>query len=206
MLSVCQSSFLNSLFGRPVVSASDTPGHTKHLQSLALTSRIAVVDSPGLVFPAVDMPRPLQVLCGIFPVQQLREPYSSIAYLAERVPLDKIYKLDRVPDDEHDSGSQRADKGKLRRKGREGEAADEDEDEAVREVGGLMLEKQQENWSAWELCEAYARQRNYTVKGSNGRADTHHAANEILQDVLHGAIVFHFKAPLVPADTQPAVT
>ena len=40
-----KSSFINSLFGRPVVSASDTPGHTKHLQSLALTPRIAVVVS-----------------------------------------------------------------------------------------------------------------------------------------------------------------
>ncbi len=70
----------------------------------------------------------------------------------------------------------------------------------VAEVGGLMLEKQQEDWSAWELCEAYALQRNHTVKGSNGRADTHRAANEILQDVLHGVIVFHFKAPPVPAE------
>ncbi len=93
-----KSSFINSLFGRPVVSASDTPGHTKHLQSLA-PHAAAIAHrglSLGLVFPAVDMPRPLQVLCGIFPVQQLREPYSSIAYLAERVPLDKIYKLERV--------------------------------------------------------------------------------------------------------------
>lgn len=188
------------MFGRPVVSASDTPGHTKHLQSLALTARIAIVDCPGLVFPAVDMPRPLQVLCGIFPVQQLREPYSSIAYLAERVPLDKIYKLERVNEDDEDGAAQRGDKVRLRRRGKEGEAEEGEEDEVVSEVGGLMLEKQQENWSAWELCEAYARQRNLTVKGSNGRADTHRAANEILQDVLHGVIVFHFKAPQVPAE------
>ena len=193
-----KSSFINSLFGRPVVSASDTPGHTKHLQSLALTSGIAIVDCPGLVFPAVDMPRPLQVLCGIFPVQQLREPYSSIAYLAERVPLDRIYKLDRVVEDEQRGNAQSADRLRLRRRGRKGEGDGSGEDEVAAEVGGLMLEKQQEDWSAWELCEAYARQRNHTVKGSNGRADTHLAANQILQDVLHGVIVFHFKAPAVP--------
>ena len=197
-----KSSFINSLFGRPVVSASDTPGHTKHLQSLALTPSIAVLDSPGLVFPAVDMPRPLQVLCGIFPVQQLREPYSSVAFLAERVPLDRVYKLERVAEDQQDGGAQKGDKIRLRRRGNDAEG--EEDDEVVAEVGGLMLEKQQENWSAWELCEAYARQRNYTVKGSNGRADTHRAANEILQDVLHGVIVFHFKAPQVLADVPTA--
>lgn len=34
-----------------------------------------------------------KVLCGTYPIAQVREPYSAIRYLAERVDLVKIYKL-----------------------------------------------------------------------------------------------------------------
>ena len=177
---------INALFGRPVVSASETPGHTKHLQTLALTPRIAIVDAPGLVFPAVDMPRELQVLCGIFPITQLREPYTAIAYLAERVPLEKIYALKRLREDEGSEG-----RGAGRRKEGEGE------EEEVREVGAsLSVPEDEVEWSAWELCEAYARQRGLSIKGSNGRFDTHKAAHDLLHDVLSGVIAFSFKAPM----------
>ena len=183
-----KSSLLNSLFGRMVVSASDTPGHTKHLQTLALTPTIAVVDSPGLVFPAVDMPRELQALCGIFPLQQLREPYSAIAYLAERVPIERVYGLKREREEEVEG----------RRKG-----ARPADDEEVREVGRVLEVEEEREWSAWELCEAYARQRNFSIAGSGGRVDTHKAAVEMLQDVLSGAVVFNFKPP--PLDGDKAV-
>ena len=184
-----KSSLLNSLFGRAVVSASDTPGHTKHLQTLALTPTIAVVDSPGLVFPAVDMPRELQALCGIFPIQQLREPYSAIAYLAERVPLERVYALKRVREEE----------GRGKKKG-----TGEVDDGEVREVGRVLeVEEAEEEWSAWELCESYARQRNFSIAGSNGRFDTHKAAIEMLYDVLSGAVVFNFAPPA--ADAEKAV-
>lgn len=39
------------------------------------------------------MPKPLQVLSGIFPLPQTREPYSIVGYLAERVPVERIYAL-----------------------------------------------------------------------------------------------------------------
>ena len=35
----------------------------------------------------------MQVLSGLFPISQVREPYSAIRYLAERVPIEKIYQL-----------------------------------------------------------------------------------------------------------------
>ena len=41
----------------------------------------------------MDRPKPLQILCGLFPIAQVREPYSAIRYLAERLPLEKIYGL-----------------------------------------------------------------------------------------------------------------
>jgi ribosome biogenesis GTPase A len=93
-----KSCVLNGLVGRTVVSASYTPGHTKHFQTFFVSKYVRLCDSPGLVFPAVDMPRSLQVLCGLFPIAQAREPYSAVSYLAERVPIEKIYKLLVIPE------------------------------------------------------------------------------------------------------------
>lgn len=77
-------------------SVSRTPGHTKYKQTIFLNDNIVLCDSPGIVFPAVDVPKQLQILCGIFPIAQVREPYSAIEYLAERVHIENIYKLKKV--------------------------------------------------------------------------------------------------------------
>eukprot|EP01122_Echinamoeba_exundans_P006496 TRINITY_DN1841_c0_g1_i2.p1 TRINITY_DN1841_c0_g1~~TRINITY_DN1841_c0_g1_i2.p1 ORF type:complete len:526 (-),score=131.97 TRINITY_DN1841_c0_g1_i2:394-1971(-) len=90
---VGKSTFINALKGRKVCSTSRTPGHTKWKQTIFLDTNLMVCDCPGLVFPAVDMPKPLQILCGIFPIAQVREPYSAIQFLAERVPVERIYGL-----------------------------------------------------------------------------------------------------------------
>ena len=39
------------------------------------------------------MPRALQVIAGSFPIAQTREPYSAIQFIAERLPIETIYKL-----------------------------------------------------------------------------------------------------------------
>jgi ribosome biogenesis GTPase A len=57
---VGKSTIVNSIVGRSVVSVSKTPGHTKHFQTIHLTSSVRLCDCPGLVFPAV-LPKPLQV-------------------------------------------------------------------------------------------------------------------------------------------------
>ncbi|KAG0187889.1 Guanine nucleotide-binding-like protein 1 [Apophysomyces sp. BC1034] len=68
---VGKSSLVNSIMGKTVVSASRTPGHTKHFQTIHLTENVRLCDSPGLVFPTL-LPRALQ---------------------AERIPLEKILSL-----------------------------------------------------------------------------------------------------------------
>ncbi len=50
---VGKSSLMNGLCGRKVVSASRTPGHTKHFQTIFLTPTVRLCDSPGLVFPSL---------------------------------------------------------------------------------------------------------------------------------------------------------
>ncbi|KAG1078480.1 hypothetical protein G6F42_024239 [Rhizopus arrhizus] len=74
---------------RTVVSASRTPGHTKHFQTIHIASNVRLCDSPGLVFPAL-IPRALQILSGMYPIAQVQEPYSAIRYLAEHIPLEKV--------------------------------------------------------------------------------------------------------------------
>ncbi|KAJ4458051.1 putative 50S ribosome-binding GTPase [Paratrimastix pyriformis] len=79
-----------ALIGLPV-PVDGTPGARDHV--------IRLVDSPGLVFPlscqdqrqAAQL-RALQVVAGLFPIAQLREPYTSIRYLAESglIPLSSL--------------------------------------------------------------------------------------------------------------------
>jgi len=57
-------------------------------------------DCPGLVFPACDVPKVLQIICGIYPIAQVREPYTAIKYIAERVPLEEVYRLEKLYPDQ----------------------------------------------------------------------------------------------------------
>ncbi|XP_076436315.1 guanine nucleotide-binding protein-like 1 [Babylonia areolata] len=89
---VGKSSLLNGLVGRKVVSVSKTPGHTKHLQTIFLTPTVKLCDCPGLVFPS-HVDKSLQIVSGIFPIAQVREPYSTVGYLAQRLDLPTLLHL-----------------------------------------------------------------------------------------------------------------
>ncbi|KAJ3046059.1 Guanine nucleotide-binding-like protein 1 [Rhizophlyctis rosea] len=77
-----------------------TKRHTKHFQTIHLTPEVRLCDCPGLVFPAI-IPKPVQILSGMYRIAQVQEPYTAIQYLAERVPLEEILRL-RHPDQEDD--------------------------------------------------------------------------------------------------------
>ncbi|KPJ15743.1 Guanine nucleotide-binding protein-like 1 [Papilio machaon] len=64
---------------------------------LALPVRLC--DCPGLVFPS-KVPRPIQILMGSYPIAQLREPYTTIRYLAERLDLPKLLRMDHPDNDD----------------------------------------------------------------------------------------------------------
>ncbi|RGB23156.1 hypothetical protein C1646_774933 [Rhizophagus diaphanus] len=144
---VGKSSLINSIFGKVVVSTSKTPGHTKHFQTIHLSKNIRLCDSPGLVFPSLLL-KQLQILLGMYPIAQVQEPYSSIQYMAERIPLESILKLKTLEDNE---------------------------------------------WSAWNICEAFAIKQKYYIKTS--RPDVYRAANAILRLVNDGRILLSFKPP-----------
>ncbi|KAK7595468.1 hypothetical protein V9T40_013293 [Parthenolecanium corni] len=94
-----KSSVINALMGKKVVSVSKTPGHTKHFQTIFLTPTVKLCDCPGLVFPS-KVPKVLQVLMGSFPIAQLRDPYSGVRYLAERMDLVKLLRIQHPDDDD----------------------------------------------------------------------------------------------------------
>uniref|UniRef100_A0A182RMA4 Guanine nucleotide-binding protein-like 1 n=1 Tax=Anopheles funestus TaxID=62324 RepID=A0A182RMA4_ANOFN len=100
---VGKSSLLNAVMGRKVVSVSRTPGHTKHFQTIFLTNTVRLCDCPGLVFPS-STPRRLQVLMGSYPIAQLREPYGSVRFLAERLDLVQLLSL-KHPENDNDEWS-----------------------------------------------------------------------------------------------------
>ncbi|KRT80395.1 50S ribosome-binding GTPase [Oryctes borbonicus] len=96
---VGKSSVMNAIMGKKVVSVSRTPGHTKHFQTIFLTNNVRLCDCPGLIFPS-KVPKPLQVLMGSFPIAQLKEPFTTIQFLAERLDLVKILRIDHPEGDD----------------------------------------------------------------------------------------------------------
>ncbi|XP_017891096.1 guanine nucleotide-binding protein-like 1 [Ceratina calcarata] len=96
---VGKSSLINALMGKKVVSVSRTPGHTKHFQTIFLTRTVCLCDCPGLVFPST-VPKQLQILMGSYPIAQVREPYTTIKFLAERTDLPKILRLQHPDGDD----------------------------------------------------------------------------------------------------------
>ncbi|XP_039762912.1 guanine nucleotide-binding protein-like 1 [Pararge aegeria] len=96
---VGKSSLMNAIMGKKVVSVSRTPGHTKHFQTIFLTPQVRLCDCPGLVFPS-KVPRPIQILMGSYPIAQLREPYTTIRYLAERLNLPQLLRMMSNPEND----------------------------------------------------------------------------------------------------------
>lgn len=168
---VGKSSFMNALIGKKVVSVSRTPGHTKHFQTIFLTPNVRLCDCPGLVFPS-NYPKQLQVLMGCYPISQLREPYSSIQYLAERVnvveklklkPVDEVRVQKPAMNDRNYTSIEIKDKesGEMKRAGTSGD------------------------WSAFTICESWAVHRGFLTARS-GRPDVYRAANHLLRMALDG--------------------
>lgn len=90
---------LFSKSGKKVVSVSRTPGHTKHFQTIYLTKNVCLCDCPGLVFPST-VPKQIQILMGSFPIAQVREPYTTIKFVAERLDLPKLLKIQHQDNDD----------------------------------------------------------------------------------------------------------
>ncbi|XP_023330316.1 large subunit GTPase 1 homolog [Eurytemora carolleeae] len=83
---VGKSSTINKLLNSKKVRVSETPGKTKHFQTLVLESDITLCDCPGLVMPSVVASKADMVLNGILGVDQLRDHVPSIQLLLQLIP------------------------------------------------------------------------------------------------------------------------
>lgn len=167
---VGKSSFMNALIGKKVVSVSRTPGHTKHFQTIFLTPNIRLCDCPGLVFPSF-YPKQLQVLMGCYPISQLREPYSSIQYLAERIDMVERLKLKPIDEIRHEKPALN-DHNYV-------PAAVKSDKPGSKQAGTS------DEWSAYTICESWAVYKGFLTARS-GRPDVYRAANHILRMALDG--------------------
>lgn len=176
-----KSSLTNSLTGRKVVSVSRTPGHTKHLQTIIINRNTCLCDCPGLVMPAVNMPLPLQILGGHINIAQVRETYSTLAFVGARIPLEKIYNL-KPPLISSDQSE------KQPFEVRQDQLLKSENNEARKEAVSAF------QWSGYSITEAWAAQKGYYIYGN--KLDTHRAGNEILRDIVSGRVVCAVAPPL----------
>ncbi|XP_065195423.1 guanine nucleotide-binding protein-like 1 [Sycon ciliatum] len=182
---VGKSSILNSLIGKQVVSASRTPGHTKHFQTHFLTPHIRLCDSPGLVFPS-RVEKQLQILSGMCPISQVHEPYTSVGYLAVRLGCNLLYRL-----------------GLAKKTSETCPTVPPQSDACVDSstnppcnghASSSSLRCDGHTWSAWDVCEKWVEERGFrTAKGA--RPDTYRAGNHILRLATDGRIALFVRPP-----------
>ncbi|XP_055374947.1 large subunit GTPase 1 homolog isoform X2 [Condylostylus longicornis] len=83
---VGKSSTINALLTEKKVSVSSTPGKTKHFQTLYLDHDILLCDCPGLVMPSFVFTKAEMILCGILPIDQMRDHVPPINLLLTEIP------------------------------------------------------------------------------------------------------------------------
>jgi len=174
---VGKSSLVNSLFGEKVVSVKATPGHTKTLQTMPLDDRTCLIDSPGVVFPRLEVPREAQIVGMLIPHGQVREPYSALRWVMEHAttPLEELLGLKPVTlkqaMDLNEAGAEVLRLDKL--------PACNDSSDVV-------------PWSPMLICAQYAVQRGLVRYGA---PECMAAGMEILLRVLEGRVPYSVYAP-----------
>jgi len=83
---VGKSSTINKLLSSKKVRVSETPGKTKHFQTLILADDITLCDCPGLVMPSVVSSKEEMILNGILPCDQLRDCVPATCLLLQHIP------------------------------------------------------------------------------------------------------------------------
>jgi ribosome biogenesis GTPase A len=156
-----KSAVINLLVEAHKVAVSATPGKTKHFQTHFVSNECRLLDCPGLLFPSAGRhARVLQAIVGNYPISQLREPFSAVAFLARRCDFPRTYGLSFPYDDDDDDNSSK-------------EVAEREE-------------SAEHAWTAYEICEALATKRGFRFKG--GSCDVYRSGKLILAEALRGIL------------------
>ncbi len=87
------------------MAVSDTPGKTKHYQTLFIDDELCLCDCPGLVFPSFVSTRGELIINGILPVDQMRdytEPINLVAHHIPKVVFEMIYGVEMPRPKDHE--------------------------------------------------------------------------------------------------------
>jgi large subunit GTPase 1 len=87
---VGKSSTINALIRNKKVAVSETPGKTKHYQTIFLDEELMLCDCPGLVFPSFVSTRGELIINGILPIDQMRDYVEPINLLIHHIPKNLI--------------------------------------------------------------------------------------------------------------------
>lgn len=118
----------------------------------------------------------IQVLAGIYPIPQAKEPVASVAYLAECIPIEDILELP-VPQDTSSTST----------------LTKSNNNNNNKSVTSHGYTRDTYPWSGLSICEAYAKKRGFNLP--HGRVDSNRAAQHILYAVADGTIPFYFEPP-----------
>lgn len=83
---VGKSSTINALMQNKRVAVSETPGKTKHYQTLFIDDDLLLCDCPGLVFPSFVSTKGELILNGILSIDQMRDYVEPINLLIQHLP------------------------------------------------------------------------------------------------------------------------
>lgn len=93
---VGKSSTINKILKSKKVRVSETPGKTKHFQTLVLADDLTLCDCPGLVMPSFASSKADMLLNGILPIDNLKDHVPPFNLLLTRIPthvLESTYGL-----------------------------------------------------------------------------------------------------------------
>ena len=192
---VGKSSMVNYILGRKAVSVKATPGHTKTLQTLILDDDTCLCDSPGLVFPRIDIGLAEQIIGGLVPLPIVREPYSAVRWLAEL----KERTGARWSAMAADSSMSHQDKALANALAATVDKAlkipqvTEFDPEILQITGAEDVLNETLPWSPMSLLHQYAKVRGFAHRG--GDPDEHTAGNTVLSLVLEGRLPYAVPPP-----------
>lgn len=94
---VGKSSTINALAKEKKVAVSQTPGKTKHFQTIVMPDLpLILCDCPGLVFPSFATTRSDMVCNGLIRIAELREYEGPVRLVCQRIPrsiLEETYSV-----------------------------------------------------------------------------------------------------------------
>ena len=83
---VGKSTTVNALCGGKKVAVAETPGKTKHFQTIVLDEKTILCDCPGLVFPTLSGSKAELVVSGILRIDEMRDAIGPIQLVCNRIP------------------------------------------------------------------------------------------------------------------------